>query len=252
MLYTIMAVIGVVVFIVSSTVRILKEYERGVVYRLGRVIGLKGPGICFLIPVVDKMKVISTRIVTLDIEPQDVISRDNISLKVNAVVYLRVVDPIKADVNIQNYMYATSQLAQTSLRSLMGEHTLDQILTEREQINDKIQVTLDENTDPWGIKVISVELKHVDLPVDMQRAMAKEAEAERERRGKIIAAEGEAQAAEKLLAAAEELSQNPMTLHLRYLQTLSDVAVENSSTILFPIPMDMIKGFMKKFDLSDK
>ncbi len=237
--------LGIVLFIIASTmIRILNEYERGVVFRLGRVLPEpKGPGLIFLIPGVDRMVRVSTQIITLDIAPQDVISRDNISLKVNAVVYLRVVDPIRAIVNIENYMYATSQLAQTHLRSVLGESSLDEILAAREKINERIQTILDENTDAWGIKVTSVELKHVDLPASMQRAMAKEAEAERERRGKVIAAEGELQASQKLTEAAQLMAQNPMSLQLRYMQTLQDIATENSSTIVFPIPMEILEAF---------
>jgi len=244
--------IGLIVLVVvvlaflGTSVRILQEYERGVVFRLGRVLGTpKGPGLFILIPVVDRMVKVSIRTVTMDIEPQDVISRDNVTLKVNAVLYFRVVDPIKAIVNIENYLYATSQLAQTHLRSVLGEHTMDQLLTTREKINNKLQEILDENTDSWGIKVVSVEIKHVDLPVDMQRAMAREAEAERERRAKIIAAEGEMQAAQKLREAADIISGNEAALQLRYLQTLSDMSSEHNQIIVFPLPIDLLKAFSK-------
>ena len=228
----------------GTSVRVLAEYERGVVFRLGRVLREpKGPGLILLIPFIDKMVRMSTRTVTMDVEPQDVISRDNVSLKVNAVLYFRVVDPIRAIVNIENYLYATSQLAQTHLRSILGEHTLDQLLTAREQINRELQKILDENTDSWGIKVVSVEVKHIDLPPDMQRAMAREAEAERERRAKVIAAQGEMQASDMLAEAAAKLSVNPMTIQLRYMQTLQDIAAGKTSTIVFPLPMEFLKAF---------
>lgn len=242
-------IIGLIVILlfVASAVKIIPEYERAVVFRLGRVLGRgKGPGLMLLIPIVDKMARVSIRTVTMDIEPQDVISRDNVSLKVNAVLYFRVIDPVKAIVNVENYLYATSQLAQTHLRSILGEHTLDELLTQRETINAKIQKILDENTDPWGVKVEAVEVKHVDLPVDMQRAMAREAESERERRAKIIAAEGEMQAATKLKEAADLMAANPTTIQLRYLQTLSDMASESTSTIVFPLPIDIIRDLVRK------
>ena len=237
--------IFIVFVIVAMSLRIIPEYERAVVFRLGRVAsGVKGPGPILLFPLIDKMFRISIRTITMDVEPQDVISRDNISLKVNAVLYFRVVDPIKSVCNIENYLYATSQLAQTHLRSILGEHTMDELLTERERINSQLQIILDQNTDPWGIKIVSVEVKHIDLPPDMQRAMAKQAEAERERRAKVIAAEGELQAAVKLSEAGELISKNPVTLQLRYLQTLQDIATEKNSTIVFPLPMDIIRPFM--------
>jgi regulator of protease activity HflC (stomatin/prohibitin superfamily) len=229
----------------SVSLKILQEYERGVVFRLGRVLGqAKGPGLIILIPFIDRMVRMSTRTVTMDVEPQDVISRDNVSLKVNAVLYFRVVDPVRAVINVENYLYATSQLAQTHLRSALGSHTLDDMLTEREKINNQLQLILDENTDPWGIKVVSVEIKHIDLPPDMQRAMARQAEAERERRAKVIGAEGELQAAAKLTEAAVLMSTNPMTLQLRYLQTLADMSTEHNSTIIFPLPIDLMSAFM--------
>lgn len=228
----------------ASSIKILQEYERGVVFRLGRALGApKGPGPIILIPLIDRMIRISIRVVTMDIDPQDVISRDNVSLKVNAVLYFRVVDPYKAVVNIENYLYATTQLAQTHLRSVLGQHTLDELLVEREKINDQLQQILDLNTDSWGIKVSSVEVKHIDLPQEMQRAMAREAESERERRAKVIAAEGEMQSAAKLREAADTLSENPVSVQLRYLQTLSDISSEQSSTIVFPIPIELLKSF---------
>lgn len=240
-------VLIIVLLFVASAVKVIPEYERAVVFRLGRVLGQgKGPGLMILIPLVDKMARVSIRVVTMDIEPQDVISRDNVSLKVNAVLYFRVIDPIKAIINVENYLYATSQLAQTHLRSILGEHTLDELLTKREKINAQIQKILDENTDPWGVKVEAVEVKHVDLPPDMQRAMAREAESERERRAKIIAAEGEHQAATKLREAADLMVSNPVTVQLRYLQTLSDMASESTSTIVFPLPIDLIRDLVKK------
>lgn len=234
----------IILVLVSSSVKVIPEYERAVIFRLGRVLGTeKGPGLIFLIPLVDRLVRISIRVVTMDIDPQDVISRDNVSLKVNAVLYFRVVSPIRAVVNVENFLYATSQLAQTHLRSILGEHTLDDLLTSREKINAKIQKILDENTDPWGIKVEAVEVKHVDLPPDMQRAMAREAESERERRAKIISAEGELQAAHKLKEAADLMESNPLTLQLRYLQTLNDISSEKGTTIVFPLPLEILRAF---------
>jgi regulator of protease activity HflC (stomatin/prohibitin superfamily) len=239
----VIVLILVVVFLMMS-VRVLQEYERGVIFRLGRVLGApKGPGLMILIPLVDRMVKISIRTITMDVEPQDVISRDNVSLKVNAVLYFRVVDPTRAIINVENYLYATSQLAQTHLRSALGQHTLDELLTEREKINTQLQQILDQMTDAWGIKIVSVEVKHIDLPPDMQRAMAREAESERERRAKIIAAEGEMQASAKLREAADMLSGNPATLQLRYLQTISDISSEHNSTIIFPLPMELLRAF---------
>ena len=235
----------VIATFLSMSVRILQEYERGVVFRLGRVLdSAKGPGLFILIPFVDRMRKLSISTVTMDIDPQDVISRDNVTLKVNAVLYFRVVDPIRAINNVENYLYATTQLSQTHLRSILGEHTLDELLTNRDKINAKLQGILDEQTDPWGIKVVSVEIKDVDLPLDMQRAMAKEAEAERERRAKIIAAEGEQQAAQKLREAADIMgsSANGSAMQLRYLQTLSDMSTDQNSTIVFPVPIDLFKN----------
>jgi regulator of protease activity HflC (stomatin/prohibitin superfamily) len=230
----------------ASAIKILREYERGVIFRLGRLIGAKGPGIFFIIPGVDKMLRISLRTVTLDIPPQDVITRDNVSIKVNAVVYFRVMDPNKAVVEVENYLYATSQLAQTTLRSVVGQAELDELLSQREKINITLQDILDKHTEPWGIKVSLVETKQVDLPEEMRRAIARQAEAERERRAKIIHAEGEAQAAEKLAQAANVISVNPAALQLRFLQTLTEVATEKNSTTIFPVPIDLLTPFLKK------
>lgn len=241
----IIAVILVLAFL-ASAIRIIPEYERAVVFRLGRVLGgEKGPGLIVLIPMIDKMVRVSTRVVTMDIEPQDVITRDNVSLKVNAVLYFRVVSPVKAIVIIENFLYATSQLAQTHLRSIVGEHSMDELLTQRERVNTQIQRILDENTDPWGIKVEAVEIKDVDLPQEMRRAMAREAESERERRAKVISSEGEFQAAAKLREAADLFAANPVTLQLRYLQTLFDISTENTTTIVFPIPIEMMNLFTR-------
>lgn len=239
--------IGLILLVLVNAIKILAEYERGVVFRLGRVLDApKGPGVIFVIPFIDRMVRLSIRTVTMDIDPQDVISRDNVSLKVNAVLYFRVVDPIRSLVNVENYLYATSLLAQTHLRSTLGEHTLDELLVDRDSINTKLQTILDTNTDPWGIKVASVEVKHVDLPSEMQRAMAKEAEAERERRAKIIAAKGEYQAAEQLRQAADQFAKNPVTLQLRYLQTLIDMSSDQKSTVVFPLPIDLLQVFKDK------
>jgi regulator of protease activity HflC (stomatin/prohibitin superfamily) len=242
----IIALIILFVIFISSAVKILKEYERGVIFRLGRVIATKGPGLIILIPFIDKMVKVSLRLVTMDVPPQDVITRDNVSVKVNAVVYFRVVDPTNATIVVENFLFATSQLAQTTLRSVCGEMELDDLLSEREKINSQLQSILDKPTDPWGIKVTKVELKHIDLPQEMQRAMAKQAEAERERRAKIINSEGEFQAAAKLADAADIISKHPEALQLRYLQTLREIASENNSTTLFPIPIDLFKIFFRK------
>ncbi|MGD0915194.1 MAG: slipin family protein [Thermodesulfobacteriota bacterium] len=230
----------------ASAIKILREYERGVIFRLGRLIGAKGPGLIFIIPGVDKLLRISLRTVVLDIPPQDVITRDNISIKVNAVVYFRVMDPNKAVVEVENYLYATSQLAQTTLRSVVGQADLDELLSQRDKLNLKLQDILDKHTEPWGIKVSLVETKQVDLPENMQRAIAKQAEAEREKRAKIIHAEGEFQAAEKLTQAANVISVNPTALQLRFLQTLAEIATEKNSTTIFPVPIDIISAFLKK------
>ncbi len=247
MIQIVAAAVVLTVMFISAAVKILNEYERGVIFRLGRLIGSKGPGLILLIPLIDKMKKVSLRLVVLDVPPQDVITRDNVSVKVNAVVYFRVVMPDKAIVEVEDYFYATSQLAQTTLRSICGEAALDELLAEREKLNTKIQEILDRHTGPWGIKVANVELKQIDLPDEMKRAMAKQAEAERERRAKIIHAEGEAQAATKLAEAAQIMS-NPVSLQLRYLQTLTEVAAEKNSTTIFPLPIDLIRPFMKILD----
>jgi regulator of protease activity HflC (stomatin/prohibitin superfamily) len=240
-------IVVLVVMFLASAIKILNEYERAVIFRLGRLIGVKGPGLIILIPLVDKMQKVSLRLVTLDVPPQDIITKDNVSVKVNAVVYFRVMLADKAIVEVENFLYATSQLAQTTLRSICGGAELDDLLSERDKLNMKLQVILDRQTDPWGIKVANVEIKHIDLPDEMKRAMAKQAEAERERRAKVIHAEGEAQAAAKLAEAAEIMS-NPVALQLRYLQTLTEVATENSSTTIFPLPMELIRPFMKLAD----
>ncbi len=242
----IFAVLVILVLILASAIRILKEYERGVIFRLGRLIGEKGPGLILLIPIIDKMQKVSLRLVTLDVPPQDVITRDNVSVKVNAVIYFRVMDSNNAVVQVENYLYATSQLAQTTLRSVLGQVELDELLAEREKINEHLQDILDRQTDPWGIKVTNVEVKHVDLPQEMQRAMARQAEAERDRRAKVIHAEGEFQAAAKLQDAAKIMETNPMTLQLRYLQTLKEISSERSTNTIFPIPLDLIAPFLKR------
>jgi regulator of protease activity HflC (stomatin/prohibitin superfamily) len=233
------------VLILANAIKILREYERAVVFRLGRLIGVRGPGIVFLIPIVDRMVKVSLRTVTLDVPPQDVITRDNVSVKVNAVVFFRVVDAARAIVEVENFLYATSQIAQTTLRSICGQAELDEILSEREKINQELQKIIDMQTDPWGVKVGVVEVKHVDLPAEMQRAIARQAEAERERRAKVINAEGEFQAAQRLADAAKVIATEPAALQLRYLQTLAEIATENNSTTLFPIPIDLLRGFMK-------
>ncbi|HEX7343375.1 MAG TPA: slipin family protein [bacterium] len=238
--------VGIGILLLASAVKVLNEYERGVIFRLGRLIGAKGPGIILLIPVVDRMRRISLRTIVSDVPPQDVITKDNVSVKVNAVLNFRVMDPNRAVVEVENYLYATGQLAQTTLRSILGQVELDDLLSEREKINRKLQEILDAHTDPWGIKVSLVEIKHVDLPPDMQRAMARQAEAERERRAKVIHAEGEYQAANRLADAAKIIEDHPMALQLRYLQTLSEVASENNSTTIFPLPIDLLSVFMKK------
>lgn len=236
-------VLGLVVL--KMGIHILAEYERGVVFRLGRLAGIKGPGLIFIIPFIDKMVKIDQRTITMDIPTQDVITRDNISIKVNAVLYFRAMDPAKAVVQVENYLYATSQLAQTTLRSVCGEASLDDLLQKRDELNLRIQEIIDQQTDPWGIKVSLVELKHIDLPQEMQRAMAKQAEAERDRRAKVIQAEGEAQAAGKLKEAAEIMSSEPITVQLRYLETLRAIATEHNSTIVFPLPLDLMDVFKK-------
>jgi len=241
-----------IVIILSSAIRILREYERGVIFRLGRLIGAKGPGLILLIPVVDRMVRVSLRTVVMDVPPQDVITKDNVSLKVNAVVYFRVVHAEKAIVEVEKYLDATSQLSQTTLRSVLGQSQLDELLAERDQINRQLQIIIDHQTEPWGIKVSNVEVKHVDLPPEMQRAMAKQAEAERERRAKVIHAEGEFQASGKLREAADVISENPTAVQLRYLQTLTEVASEKNSTTIFPVPIDMLKPFVDMMEKKKK
>ncbi len=236
------------VMILASAIRILKEYERGVIFRLGRLIGAKGPGVVLLIPVVDRMVRVSLRTIVMDVPPQDVITKDNVSIKVNAVVYFRVVQSEKAIVEVERYLDATSQLSQTTLRSVLGQSELDELLAEREKINKKLQTIIDHQTEPWGIKVSNVEVKHVDLPIEMQRAMAKQAEAERERRAKVIHAEGEFQASQKLSDAAAIISKHPTALQLRFLQTLTEVASEKNSTTIFPVPIDLLTPFLKGND----
>jgi len=248
-MFTAIAIIMLVIFFLTSAIRILNEYERGVIFRLGRVIKAKGPGLIILIPVIDKMLKVSMRLIAMDVDPQDVITRDNVSVKVNAVMYYRVIDPTKAIVEVENFNYAVSQLAQTTLRSVCGQAELDELLSAREKINSQLQEILDTHTDPWGIKVATVELKHIDLPQEMQRSMAKQAEAERERRAKIINAAGEFQAAAKLAEAAEIIEKNPMALQLRYLQTMREMSAEqNTTTTIFPFPMDLFKPLLKLMD----
>ena len=236
---------GIIILYILNAIKILKEYERGVIFRLGRVLSKpKGPGLILVFPPIDKMVRVSLRIVTMDIPAQDIVTKDNVSIKVNAVVYFRVMDPQKAILAVQDYLYATSQLAQTTLRSVLGESELDEILSEREQLNNQLQEIIDKHTDPWGIKVQLVETKHVDLPENMIRAIARQAEAERERRAKIIHAKGEYQAAANLIKAANVISKNPQALQLRFLSTLAEIATEKNSTIVFPLPLDLIKAFM--------
>jgi len=244
-LFTPIAILVLIIFFLSAALRILNEYERGVIFRLGRLLKAKGPGLIILIPLVDKMVKVSLRLVAMDVDPQDVITRDNVSVKVNAVIYFRVIDPTKAIVEVENYNYAMSQLAQTTLRSVCGQAELDELLSERDKINTELQEILDTHTDPWGIKVANVELKHIDLPQEMQRAMARQAEAERERRAKVINAEGEFQAATKLAEASKIIEKHPIALQLRYLQTMNEMATESNSTTIFPIPIELFKPFIK-------
>jgi regulator of protease activity HflC (stomatin/prohibitin superfamily) len=250
-LITPVAILVLVIFFLSAAIRILNEYERGVIFRLGRVITAKGPGLIILIPVIDKIVKVSLRLVAMDVDPQDVITRDNVSVKVNAVIYFRVIDPTKAIIEVENYTYAMSQLAQTTLRSVCGQAELDELLSERDKINSELQEILDTHTDPWGIKVATVELKHIDLPQEMQRAMARQAEAERERRAKVINAEGEYQAANKLAKASEIIEEHPTALQLRYLQTMNEMSTESNSTIIFPIPIELFSPFMRQADKRD-
>jgi regulator of protease activity HflC (stomatin/prohibitin superfamily) len=246
MYFPIIIVILLGLFILGNAIRILREYERGVVFRLGRLVGAKGPGLILLIPIIDKMVKVSLRTVTMDVPPQDIITRDNVTVKVNAVVYFRVLDPSKAIIDVEDYIYATSQIAQTTLRSILGQVELDNLLSNREKINAELQAVIDQQTEPWGVKVSVVEVKNVDLPQEMQRAIAKQAEAERERRAKIIHAEGEAQAAEKINQAAVVLGQTPVGIQLRYLQTLVEIAAEKNSTTIFPVPLDLFEPFLNR------
>lgn len=239
--------VALIIFFLASAIKILREYERAVIFRLGRVIKTKGPGIIILIPVIDKMVKVSLRLVTMDVPSQDVITRDNVSVAVDAVVYFRVMDPTRAVVEVENFVFATSQLSQTTLRSVCGQAELDELLAERDKINTQLQNILDHHTDPWGIKVTAVEVKRIDLPQEMQRAMARQAEAERDRRSKVINAEGEFQAADRLSQAAGIIQKYPEALQLRYLQTVREIAAENNSTTLFPIPIDMFKIFFERF-----
>ncbi|MEO0102870.1 MAG: slipin family protein [candidate division WOR-3 bacterium] len=246
MYYSTIFLIVIVIIILSSMIKILREYERGVIFRLGRFVGVKGPGLIILIPFIDRMVKVSLRTITMDVPPQDVITRDNISVKVNAVAYFRPFNPEKAVIEVEDYLYATSQISQTTLRSVLGEYELDDLLTKRELINQRLQQIIDKQTDPWGIKVSMVEIKHVDIPDEMRRAIARQAEAERERRAKVIHADGEYQAAEKLKEAASTLSQIPQAIQLRFLQTLTEIATEKNSTIIFPVPIDLLTSFIKK------
>jgi regulator of protease activity HflC (stomatin/prohibitin superfamily) len=233
-------------FFFIMAVKVLNEYERGVIFRFGRIIGAKGPGLIILVPIVDRMVRIDMRTVTLDVPPQDVISRDNVTIKVNAVVYFRVIEPNRAVVEVENYLLATSKLAQTTLRSVLGQVELDELLSSRETINHRLQEILDKQTEPWGVKVSNVEVKQIDLPTEMQRAMARQAEAERERRAKIIAAEGEMQASQKLAEAAAVMEQRPISLQLRYLQTVREMSAEHTTTTIIPLPMELLKPFLGK------
>lgn len=251
-MYTLIAIIILTIFFLSAAIRILNEYERGVIFRLGRVIKAKGPGLIILIPVIDKMVKVSMRLVVMDVDPQDVITRDNVSVKVNAVIYFRVIEPVSAVIEVEEYGYAMSQLAQTTLRSVCGQAELDELLSAREKINSELQEILDMHTDPWGIKVTTVELKHIDLPQEMQRSMAKQAEAERERRAKIINADGEFQAANKLAEAAEIIREHPIALQLRYLQTMQEMSTERNTTTIFPFPIDLFKPFLELVDKEKK
>ena len=247
-----LAVIGVlavlILILLASSIRVLREYERGVVFRLGRLIAQKGPGLIFLIPIIDQMVRVDLRTITLNVPPQEIITKDNVTVRVNAVAYFRVIDPNKAITDVENYLLATSQISQTTLRSVLGKAELDALLAERERLNVELQRIIDEQTEPWGVKVTTVEVKDVELPVEMQRAIARQAEAERERRAKVIAADGEFQASEKLSQAADVMSKNPATLQLRYLQTLLEMGVNQNTTVVFPLPIDLLKAFVPKDD----
>lgn len=242
--FTLVIVVIFILYVLASSIRILNEYERGVVFRLGRMVGVRGPGLIILVPFIEKMVKVSLRTVVMDVPPQDVITQDNVSIKVNAVIYFRVMQPDKAIVEVENFLMATSQISQTTLRSVLGQSELDDLLSQREIINHKLQQIIDSQTEPWGIKVSNVEVKQIDLPQEMQRAMAKQAEAERERRSKVIAAEGEFQASQRLSDAAAVLAEQPSALTLRYLQTLREIAVENNSTTIFPVPIDLLTPFL--------
>ena len=233
-------------FVLANSLRVLREYERAVVFRLGRYVGTRGPGLIILIPFIERMVKVSLRTLAMDVTPQDVITRDNVSVRVNAVLYFRVMEPEKAIIDVENYLFATSQLAQTTLRSVVGQAELDELLSERDNLNAQVQTILDEATDPWGIKVMTVEMKDVDLPIEMQRAMAKQAEAERERRAKVIHADGEFQASQRLSEAAAIIEEHPIALQLRYLQSLTEIAAENNSTTIFPVPVDLLTPFLEK------
>jgi regulator of protease activity HflC (stomatin/prohibitin superfamily) len=245
MSYGMIAIVVLVVLFLINAIRILNEYERGVIFRLGRIIAAKGPGVIILIPLIDRMQKVSLRLVTMDVPPQDVITRDNVSIKVSAVIYFRVMDPVKAIVMVENFLYATTQLAQTTLRSVCGQAELDELLSDRDKINSELQDILDKHTEPWGIKVTVVELKNIDLPQEMQRAMARQAEAERDRRAKVINAEAEFQASAQLAEAAKVIENHPVAVQLRFLQTLNEVASENNSTTIFPIPIDLFRPFIQ-------
>jgi len=236
-----------IVFVLANSLRVLREYERAVVFRLGRYVGTRGPGLIILIPFIERMVKVSLRTLAMDVPPQDVITRDNVSVRVNAVLYFRVMEPERAIIDVENYLFATSQLAQTTLRSVVGQAELDELLSERDKLNAEVQTILDEATDPWGIKVMAVEMKDLDLPVEMQRAMAKQAEAERERRAKVIHADGEFQASQRLSEAAAIIEKHPTALQLRYLQALTEIAAENNSTTIFPLPVDLLTPFLSKF-----
>jgi len=240
-------IIGILaIYILASSVRVLNEYERGVVFRLGRMVGVRGPGLIILVPFIEKMVKVSLRTVVMDVPPQDVITQDNVSIKVNAVIYFRVLQPEKAIIEVENFLAATSQISQTTLRSVLGQSELDDLLSQREKINHRLQQIIDNQTEPWGIKVSTVEVKQIDLPQEMQRAMARQAEAERERRSKVISAEGEFQASQRLSDAAKVLSEQPSALTLRYLQTLREIAVKNNSTTIFPVPIDLLTPFLNQ------
>lgn len=251
-LMSIIFIVFVIVYFLSSAIKILREYERGVVFRLGRVIPVRGPGLVIIWPIIDKLVKVSLRTVTMDVPSQDIITKDNITVKVNAVIYFRVMDPTKAITEVEDFYFATSQISQTTLRSILGQSSLDDLLSKREEVNAELQKVIDFQTEPWGIKVTVVEVKNVDLPTEMMRAIAKQAEAERERRAKIIHAEGEFQASQKLADAANIIATAPSALQLRFLQTLTEIATEKNSTIIFPVPIDLIKPFIEKFGKEGK